>query len=444
VETQQVSVTQTAAEAHHVAVIGAGAAGVRIGSELLETGITDFVILEQAPGRALPPALEGRLRPDREVACSVFDDDTDTWTLKTRSGEIWHARVVIAAHQPMYVPWIPDLCGRNDFRGRSFQAAAWDRDFDPAGKRVAVIGADATAGRYIGQLAKSAASVIVFAYPPRRFIPQFKPPATRAKRWLRRHSSPPRSAPGTQRRTPELVKATIDAVTASGVRTCDGAKHDVDAIIYGTGFTISDTISEGALVGTRGVTLRQAWHDGMEPYLGVAVHGFPNYFLLTGPGIEDRAHYIVGCLGLLNRAASTRIEVRRSSQQVFNERVHLRCPRYRVVPSAFDLSSGAGEDAAYDGAATLTIADTCQQVRVRLVGYFQPIDGQYHWRGTVFDQLSAELLKKTRAVTVTIGDRSAPGQITERTPWGSHSVVGVGAPPFGADHLVSAAGSQRR
>jgi cation diffusion facilitator CzcD-associated flavoprotein CzcO len=437
-EAQQVSVTQTCAEAHHVAVIGAGATGLRIGSELPET--TDFVILERAPGRALPPALEGRLRADREVLCCVFDDGTDTWTLKTRGGNSCHARIVIAAHQPIAVPWIPDLAGRNDFRGPSFHAAAWDRDFDPAGKRVAVIGADATAGSYIGELAKSAASVIVFAHPPRRFIPRLPPPSTRAKRWLRRHAPGTRPAAGAQqRRMPELVKVTIEAVTASGIRTREGAHHGVDAIIYGTGFTIPNEIPDETLVGVRGVNIRQAWHDGMEPYYGVAVHGFPNYFLLTGPDIEAQTRYIVGCLALMNRAAATRIEVRRSSQQVFNERVHLRSPRHHVVRSAFDLSSGAGDDAAYDGAATLTIAGTSQVVRVRLTGYFDPIDGQYHWRGTVFDPLSAELLKKTRAVTLTIEHRSAEGRITEQTPWGSHSVAGVGAPPFEVPDTAAAA-----
>jgi cation diffusion facilitator CzcD-associated flavoprotein CzcO len=429
--------SRTATAGHHVAVIGAGAGGRCVGSELLKAGIADFVILEQAHSGAVPSALEGRLRLRREVISSVFDDATDTWTVKTRGGEIWQARVVIAAHAPAHVPWIPDLVGRNDFRGASFHAAAWDRDFDPTGKHVAVIGADATAGRYIGQLTRSAASVIVLAHPPRRVIPQLPSATTRAKRWLRRHASPPRqsSAVTPQRRAPKVVRVAIEAVTASGIRTRDGVDHDVDAIIYGTGFTIHDQISDERLVGAEGLTIRQAWYDGMEPYLGVAVHGFPNYFLITRPDIEAQARYVSECLELMNRTASTRIEVRRSSQQVFNERVHLRRPRHHVVPSAFDVSPG--EDAAYDGAATLTIADTRQDVRVRLTGYLDPIDGQYHWQGMVFDPLSADLLKQTRVVTLTVGDRSAPARITERTPQGSHSVVGVGVPPFAHDVVAS-------
>ena len=60
--------------------------------------------------------------------------------------------------------------------------------------------------------------------------------------------------------------------------------------------------------------------------------------------------------------------------------------------SAFDLSSnGADDDETYDGAATLTIAGIHHSVRVRLTGRLDPIDGHYHWQGTVFSSPSAPL-----------------------------------------------------
>lgn len=417
---------------HHVAVIGAGAAGVRIGAELLATGITDFVLVERGPGGSVPPALRGRLRPNRDVVCLVFDDDADAWTLQTRDGEVCHARIVIAAHRPSYLPWIPDLSGRSDFHGPSFHAAAWDHDFDPAGKRIAVIGVDATAANRLAELTAAAASVVVFAHPPRRVIPQLPPPGSRARRWLRGQLLGGRRTAGARRHRPiQLVSTPIAAVTASGIRTREGAHHDVDAIVYGTGFTIPEEITGPTLVGARGVTLRRAWYDGMEPYRGVAVHGFPNYFLLGGPDTEAQTRYIVGCLALMNRAGATRIEVRRSVQQVFNERVRLRSGRLHVVPSAFDLSCHASDDTVYDGTATLTIATVSRHVHVRLSGYLDPIDGQFHWRGMVLESLPAELLGKARTVTLSVGERSAPARITEQTPWGGHSIVGVGAPPYG-------------
>jgi cation diffusion facilitator CzcD-associated flavoprotein CzcO len=417
-----------------VVVIGAGTRGRWAATELLAAGITDIVILDNAPGKAhgWPAALDGLLLPGREVASSLFDDDSHTWELRTTSGEIFHGAVVIATHRPDYVPWLPEFAGRNEFRGASFHAAQWDPEFDPGGKRIAVIGTDATAGHYIGQLTASAASVTVFAHPPRRIVDEMPWSTTRARRWLGRHTRP---ASRGGRSRPALVKSAISAITASGIRTSDGADHRADAIIYGTGFAVPDQTPDTTLVGAGGLTIRQAWDDGMEPFLGVATHGFPNYFFITGPDLVAQARYVAECVGLMKHTASTRIEVRRSSQQVFNERAHVEPAQPFPVLSAFDLSSGAADDETYDGVATLTIAGACHPVRVRLTGHLDPIDGHYHWQGTVFSSpaqpLPAEALKQAGTVTVTVGERSAPARIIERTPWGTHSVAGVGAPPYG-------------
>jgi cation diffusion facilitator CzcD-associated flavoprotein CzcO len=397
-----------------IVVVGAGARGRCAATELLAAGITDIVTLDDG----------------REVVSSLFDDDAHTWELRTTSGETFRAAVVIAAHRPAYVPWIPELAGHKEFRGTSFHAAQWDRKFDPGGKRIAVIGTDATAGHYIGQLTASAASVTVFAHPPRRIIDELPLPTTRVKRWLRRHARPT-SRGGRPR--PALVRSAVSAITPSGIRTRDGVDHRADAIIYGTGFAIPDRTPDTTLIGAGGLTIRQAWDDGMEPFLGVAIHGFPNYFFITAPDTAAQARYVAECVRLMKDTASTRIEVLRSSQQVFNQRAHVEPAQPFGVLSAFDLSSGAADDETYDGVATLTIAGTCHPVRVRLTGHLDPIDGHYHWQGTVFSSpaqpLPAEALK-ARTVTVTVGERSAPARIIEQTPWGTHSVAGVGAPPY--------------
>jgi hypothetical protein len=256
-------------------------------------------------------------------------------------------------------------------------------------------------------------------------------PSTRAKRWLRRRIRPAADdGPATA-----LVGSAIGAITASGIRTVDGIDRAADAIIYGTGLAIPDRVSDTTLVGAGGLTIRQAWDDGMEPYFGVAVHGFPNYFFVTGPDVGAQARYVAECVGLMKQTAGTRIEVRRSTQRVFNERVYARPARPHRVDSAFDLSSSAPrDDGTYDGAATLRIAGTEHRVRVRLAGRLDPIDGQYHWQGTVFGSSSQplpdEALKQARTATLTVGARSAPARIIERTPWGTHTVAGVGAPPY--------------
>jgi hypothetical protein len=375
---------------HGVVIVGASSVGQSVAAELRDAGTTDFTVV------------------DREVIGAVFDDETDTWTLAIPGGEACRGRVVIACESP-FVPWTPNLPGRNDFRGISFHAATPDPDFDPAGQRIAVIGADAAAGQLIGRLTRSGASVKVFPLPPRRVIP----PARRAKHYLRRQA--------------ELVASPIGAVTASGIRTCDGIHHDADVIVYGTGLTVADR--DDTVVGARGVTLQQAWQDGMEPYLGVAVHGFPNYFTVSGPEFEAAMRYVVECLQLMK--GHTRIEVRRSTQQVFNERVHLRGPSRRLVASAFDLvSSIVVHEDIYDGAATVTLADICREMRVRIAGHIDPIDGQYHWQGTLFGQLPGDVLARVRTVTLVVDERSVSARITEETPQGTHTIAGVGAPPF--------------
>jgi hypothetical protein len=374
---------------HGVVIVGGGS----VATELLAAGskdIGDLVIF------------------DREVISSVFDDDTDTWTVTARDGETCHGRVVVACESPL-VPWTPNLPGCNDFRGVSFYAAAPDPDFDPAGQRIAMIGADSAAGQLIGRLTRSGASVKVFPLRPRRVIAG----ARRAKHYLRRQA--------------ELVTSPISAVTPLGIRTADGVHHDADVIVYGTGFTVAD--HDDTLVGARGVTIQQAWQDGTEPYLGGTIHGFPNYLVISGPNFEAGVRHVVECLQLMK--GHTRIEVRRSTQQVFNERVHLHGASRRLVASAFDLVSSIGvHDDIYDGPATVTVADICREARVRIAGHIDPIDGQYHWQGTLFVQFPAKVLARVRTVTLVVGERSVSARITEETPQGTHSIAGVGAPPF--------------
>ncbi len=403
----------------HVVIVGAGPAGRAAESELAAAGITDVLALDRAA----------------DVVSSVFDEGTDGWALHTATGEVVRGRIVIAAHAAPTAAWTPQLAGRGEFRGAAFPAAQRDPGFDPAGKRIAVIGADSVAGHYAGQLPRSA-SVTVFAHAPRRFVDELPLPSTRARRWLRRRL---RAGTSDGQAGPTLVRSAIDAVTASGIRTRDGADHPADAIVYGTGFTLAERVGDETLVGAGGVSIRQAWVDGMEPYFGVAVHGFPNYFFLGGPDFRAQARYVAQCVRLMTDRDATRIEVRRSSQQVFNERVYVRPPRPQRVSRAFELSPaargrGRQDRQDYDGAATLTIAGAHHPVRVRLAGRLDPIDGQYHWQGTVFGSpsrpLPNEALTQSRRATLTVGERSAPARITEQTPWGTHSVAGVGAPPY--------------
>ena len=376
---QQIPVSRAA-----VAVVAAGQAGSRAADELQRAGVSDVVVLE------------------RTVLSALFDEATDTWVLETSEGR-WPSRVIVAADEQNFVPWIPGSLRVNDFRGPTCHSTTWDPVVDPTGKRIGVIGGDAAGGQLIAELTARGAAVQAFGYPPRRIVPAL----TRRRDRRERHGA-------------EVVPSPVDALTSTGIRTGDGAQHDVDVVVFATGFSVPD-----------GSPLTRLWRNGMEPYAGVAVHGCPNYFWLTGPDHDAQIRHIVECLQLMNRVNATRIEVRRSSQQVFNERVHSRPPRPHPVAHAYDVSSHADRaEQAYEGAATLTINDIHRRVHVRLTGNIDPLDGKYHWQGTILDPLPSEVLRRTRQATLDAGARRATARITEQTAQGLHSIAGVGTPPF--------------
>jgi hypothetical protein len=186
--------------------------------------------------------------------------------------------------------------------------------------------------------------------------------------------------------------------------------------------------------------------ENVVPYLGVAMHGVPNYFTITGDDdavADARLDYIADLLALMRRSGSTRIEVLFSTQRAFHNRRAIKPdppdPEYwarmmDLAPSSYDLSSGIGiADDVYDGTATIRSADDALEVRVRLSGHFDPIDGRYHWQGTIFTALPDGL--QARPLTLTIGAQTADCRITERTQQGGYSVAGVGAPPYVLDDI---------
>jgi len=102
-------------------------------------------------------------------------------------------------------------------------------------------------------------------------------------------------------------------------------------------------------------------------------------------------------------------------------------PKAVAVESGPDVAGGF--ETLYDGPATLRVADDDHSVRVRLTGRLDPIDGKYHWRGTVFGTLPDEVLTRPEAL-LTANGRTAAARLTERSPQGGYSVTGMGAPPF--------------
>ena len=90
-----------------------------------------------------------------------------------------------------------------------------------------------------------------------------------------------------------VESAPIDEITAAAVRTSDGVIHEVDVIIYATGFTASDFLAPMKILGQGRRDLRAQWANGARAYLGVSAPHFPNLFLMYGPNTNVGAGSIV-------------------------------------------------------------------------------------------------------------------------------------------------------
>jgi 4-hydroxyacetophenone monooxygenase len=87
-----------------------------------------------------------------------------------------------------------------------------------------------------------------------------------------------------QRDNVELVRTPIEKITPRGVVTEDGVTHDADVIVYATGFRHTDVLWPLQITGRNGIDLHQMWGRRPYAYLGITVPGFPNLFIIYGPG----------------------------------------------------------------------------------------------------------------------------------------------------------------
>ena len=111
--------------------------------------------------------------------------------------------------------------------------------------------------------------------------------------------------PALQRGNVELVTEGIDAITPGGVRTSNGEEIELDAIIYATGFEVTDMPFAGRVVGREGVPLDEVWRGSPLMHRNASIPGFPNLFftlgLQTGYSstvfmLEAQFEYVTGAL----------------------------------------------------------------------------------------------------------------------------------------------------
>jgi cyclohexanone monooxygenase len=117
----------------------------------------------------------------------------------------------------------------------------------------------------------------------------------------------------------DVREAPIEAITPGGVRTAD-AEYELDVLVFATGFdAMTGALLDIDVRGRDGRPLRAKWADGPRTYLGLATAGFPNLFIVTGPGspsvlsnmvmsIEQHVEWIADCIAHLRAAGVTSIE----------------------------------------------------------------------------------------------------------------------------------------
>ena len=118
-----------------------------------------------------------------------------------------------------------------------------------------------------------------------------------------------------------VVSSPARALRARSLVTADGTELGVDVVLCATGYAAADYLGQLEVRGADGAALSQVWRNGAFAYLGMAVPGFPNFFMLYGPNtnvgsnsvifmLEAQARYLVRALKHLRRKESTYIEVR--------------------------------------------------------------------------------------------------------------------------------------
>jgi cation diffusion facilitator CzcD-associated flavoprotein CzcO len=133
----------------------------------------------------------------------------------------------------------------------------------------------------------------------------------------------------------ELVPSAITEVRERSVVGADGVEREVDAIIFGTGFHVTDIPAAKLVTGRDGRTLDEVWGGSPNAYLGTTVAGFPNLFFLLGPNTglghnsvvymaEAQIAYVVDALRTMRARGAAAVDVREDAQEAFNADVDRR------------------------------------------------------------------------------------------------------------------------
>ena len=148
-----------------------------------------------------------------------------------------------------------------------------------------------------------------------------------------------------------LRRTPLVAVTERGIRTSE-REYEFDAIVYATGFdAMTGALTRVDIRGRDGASLAGEWHAGPRAYLGIASAGFPNLFMITGPGspsvlsnmmvsIEQHVDWVADAIAHLDGNGLAAIEPTRQAQDAWVEHVN-EVASYTLFPKANSWYMGA-------------------------------------------------------------------------------------------------------
>ncbi|MDF1719046.1 MAG: NAD(P)/FAD-dependent oxidoreductase [Minwuia sp.] len=126
----------------------------------------------------------------------------------------------------------------------------------------------------------------------------------------------------------DISATPIEVITATGLRT-GGKDHAFDCIVFATGFdAMTGSLLRVDIRGSGGRTLADKWAEGPKTYLGLMTAGFPNMFMVTGPGspsvltnmlpsIEQHVEFIADCVKHASAEGLTRMEAEESAEEAW-------------------------------------------------------------------------------------------------------------------------------
>jgi cation diffusion facilitator CzcD-associated flavoprotein CzcO len=136
----------------------------------------------------------------------------------------------------------------------------------------------------------------------------------------------------------EVVTSALSEVRGSTIVTADGTEREVDAIVFGTGFHVTDMPIGDRVIGADGRTLAEHWKDGMSALRGCAVDGFPNLLFIIGPNtglgnssmilmIESSLNYMADYLRTLAATGAAALDAKTTAVTSWNDEMQRRAAR---------------------------------------------------------------------------------------------------------------------